>query len=121
MLSKDGEETHLREQNFHDTGAGDGSNDLRDDDHSSARVCQATDECQSQSHSWVEKAAADTEEHPRTDCKRESERKRDIQQCADRRRGRVGTRQGFSFVRNLSTGEGEEEEKECAEKFANGL
>jgi hypothetical protein len=121
LLSKTGDETHLWEQHFHNAGTGDGSNDLRNDYHSSARICQATDQRQGQSHSWVEQAAADAEEHPRADRKTESERKRDVQQCADGWRGRIGTRQSFSFVRDLRTGEGEEEEKECAEKFANGL
>ena len=73
-MSKAGEETHFREQHFHNAGTGDGSNNLCDDDHGSARICQAADECQSQSYSWIEQSAANTEEHPRTDCETEPER-----------------------------------------------
>lgn len=73
-MGKLGDETYLWKQHFHNASTGDGSNDLRDGDHSSASVCQAADECQSQSHSWVEEAAADAEEHPRADRKTESER-----------------------------------------------
>jgi len=75
VAEREWEETHFREQHFNNAGTGDGSNDLRDDDHSSACVFQATDERQSQSYSWVEQAATDSEEHPRADCKGESERK----------------------------------------------
>jgi len=68
-----GKKTHFREQHFHNACAGNGSNDLRKDNHSGARICQAPDEHQSQCHSWVEQTTADAEEDPRANRETEAE------------------------------------------------
>ena len=50
----------------------------------------------------------------------ESEGQRDVQQCADRWCG-LDIPLVYSFECDLSAGESEEKEEECAEKLADGL
>jgi hypothetical protein len=73
-----GDETHFREQHFHNACCGDGSNDLSKDDHSGACVSQAADQCQSQGHSWVEQPTANAEEDPCAYSETEAEGQRDV-------------------------------------------
>lgn len=68
------EDTYVREEHFDDSRAGDSSEDLCDEDHSSARVREASNESQTESYGRVEESAADTEEDPSADRETEAER-----------------------------------------------
>jgi hypothetical protein len=126
LLANDGMgslKTYVRKQRRHNACSGDGPNNLRDEDHSEARVGDATDERETESHGRVEQATRDTEEDPSVDSKTEAERQRDVQQRAEgwMGSGTVGVVGSFSFVRDLGTSEREEEEEERAEELANSL
>lgn len=104
--------THVREQGRNDSCAGDGANDLRNQDHGSARPAQATDEHEAESDGWVEEAAADAEEDPSIDCQAKSECQRDIQQSSDR--WRLLASRIRRFIGDLGACKSEEEEEESA-------
>jgi hypothetical protein len=106
--------TYAREQRRHNACTGNGPNDLCDEDHSEACVGDAANECQ---------ATRDTEEDPSVDSETEAECQRDVHQRAKgwMSSGTIGVIGSFSFVRNLSAGEGEEEEEERAEELADSL
>jgi hypothetical protein len=115
--------TYAREQRRHNACTGNGPNDLCDEDHSEACVGDTANECQAESHNWVVQATRDTEEDPSVDSETEAECQRDVHQRAKgwMSSGTIGVIGSFSFVRNLSAGEGEEEEEERAEELADSL